>query len=210
MHRSGQGSYGNLKLMKEGINFERGLQVGYSPCHLSRNMYHAICVFRREFREVLCDVEEEEHDAMIDRSVGVIRHLSYHEERHDLEQLRLRPVSGKLGIVDVSDGGQAAPLWATGETDASIFGSTLSGADAVWSKLLEALSSRDRCANPPCRNVSCKSRPRTVGLSSRPCPIWMPWSRSLHMYVDRMEGRSHVPKLINPCLPMYPHAFLSL
>lgn len=121
-------------------------------------------VFRHEFREVMCDVEVDELDALMDRSAGIIRHLSYHEERHNLEQLQLRPVCGNLAIVDVSEGGNVPELWwATAryaETlDTSHFGSTLRGGEAVWSRLLEATSSRGQCANPPCRKVSTQSHP---------------------------------------------------
>lgn len=92
----------------------------------------------------------------IDRSTGVIRHLSYHEERQDLEQLRLRPVTGNLAVVvDVNwRKDVAVPSWATGATGDFPYGCTPVGPDAVWSKLLEATSSRDHCANPPCAQVS--------------------------------------------------------
>lgn len=121
-------------------------------------------ICRQDFREVLCDVVVDDHDAMIDRSVGSIRHLSYHEERHDSEQLQLRPVGGNLAINDVSDVGNVVdPLWASGKTDASLFGSTLHGGDAVWSKLLEATSSRETCARSPCGKVSSQFRLWTIG-----------------------------------------------
>eukprot|EP00752_Nemacystus_decipiens_P004611 g4210.t1 len=114
------------------------------------------CIWR-EFREVLCDVEVDEQESLIDSSAGIIRHLSYHEERHNFELLQIRPVCGDLAIVDVSEGGSLDdPSWATarytGKMDTSHFGSTLRGGDAVWSKLLEATQSRDQCATPPCGN----------------------------------------------------------
>lgn len=113
----------------------------------------------------------DEQDSLIDRSAGIVRHLSYHEERHNLEQLQLRPVCGDLAIVDVSEGENLAePLWATarytGRTATSPLGSTLRGGDAVWSKLLEAISSsRDQCAKPPCGKVSANSHSWAFGPS---------------------------------------------
>ena len=92
---------------------------------------------------------------LIERSTAVIRHLSYHEERQDQEKLQLRPVSGNLAVVDVNGRNDAAlPTWATVAIGYYPQESIAIGADAVWSKLLEATSSRDRCANPPCGKVS--------------------------------------------------------
>lgn len=92
----------------------------------------------------------------IDRSVGIIRQRSPFEERQDFEQLQLRPLSGNLAVVDTSNKQShvATSSWITGATDGPIPGSIVVGADAVWSKLQEAVFSRDLCAIPPCRGVS--------------------------------------------------------
>ncbi|CAM9870794.1 unnamed protein product, partial [Ectocarpus fasciculatus] len=61
-------------------------------------------------------------------------------------------ISGTLTAVDASDRNDiGVPLWVSGGTADVTFGMPLVGADAVWSKLLEA-TPRAQCANPPCRN----------------------------------------------------------
>ncbi|CAN0301288.1 unnamed protein product [Ectocarpus sp. 12 AP-2014] len=88
----------------------------------------------------------------IDRSIGAVHHLSYFEERPFPEQLRLRSISGTLTAVDASDrSGLAVPLWVSDDIAGFTFGIPLVGADAVWSKLLEA-TPRAQCAHPPCSN----------------------------------------------------------
>lgn len=106
----------------------------------------------------MCDVEDGNEPALpffLGRDVGGIRRLSYHEERHEFEHLHLRPISGNLAVVDINGSSDLpVPSWVTGVTDESTLGSTLVGADAVWSRLLEATTSGHQCASPPCGKVS--------------------------------------------------------
>lgn len=102
------------------------------------------------------EAEEQVGVLPIGRSTGVIRRLSYHEERHDLEQLQLKSTSGTLAVVNAKDNDddRALPLWDTGESGDSAFEPAFVGANAVWSKLLEATSYRDHCGHPPCGKVN--------------------------------------------------------
>lgn len=106
----------------------------------------------------MCDVEAGNEPVLassLEKDIGGIRRLSFHETRHEFEHLQLRPISGNLAVVDINGSSDLpVPLWVTGATDEISFGSALIGADAVWSRLLEAISSRHQCASPPCRKVT--------------------------------------------------------
>lgn len=94
-------------------------------------------------------------------SIGVIHRLSHHEERRDSEELQLRPVSGTLAVVDVSErNGGAAPLWSTHATRQLPFGFDAFSAETSWARLSEATTLRHLCANPPCQEV-CRFKCRT-------------------------------------------------